>query len=136
MITLASSESVVLDTSVVSLMMRGSTQADYYQSQIANRRPVLSFQTVEELWHGAYYANWGETRQDNLATLIRQYEIILPDSELIEACARLRAERKQAGRELGIADAWIAATALMLDCPLAAADRDFSGIPDLRVIQA
>ena len=34
------------------------------------------------------------------------------------------------------ADAWIAATALMLDCPLASHDRDFSGIANLALIQA
>ena len=114
----ASSEYIVLDTSVVSLLMKESAQADYYQSQITNRRPVLSFQTVEELWHGAYYANWGEIRQETLAILILQYEVIWPDRELVYACARLRAERKQVGRELGIADAWIAATALMLNAHL------------------
>lgn len=134
--TLAHSGYIVLDTSVVSLIMRGSVQADYYQSQIVNRHPALSFQTVEELWHGAYYANWGEARQDALAILIQQYEVIWPDRDLVYACARLRAERRSAGRELGIADAWIAATALMLNCPLATADRDFSGIPGLELVRA
>ena len=127
---------IVLDTSVISLLMRGSAQSNYYQLQIVNRRPALSFQTVEELWHGAYYDNWGTRRRNALAILIQQYEVIWPDRNLAQACARLRAERKRAGRELGIADAWIAATALMLDCPLATDDRDFAGIPDLSLIQA
>ncbi|MXY20932.1 MAG: type II toxin-antitoxin system VapC family toxin [Dehalococcoidia bacterium] len=134
--TLASSTYVVLDTSIVSLFIRERAQAEYYRAQIANRHLALSFQTVEELWHGAYHANWGEVRQDELAQQLGYYEIIWPNSRLVDICARLRAERKRAGRELGIADAWIAATALMLNCPLATADRDFINIPGLRLIQA
>ena len=41
-----------------------------------------------------------------------------------------------AGRRLSVADAWIAATALYLGCPLATHDRDFIGIPNLRLITA
>lgn len=134
--TLASSTYVVLDTSVVSLLMRERAQSDYYRAQIANRRLALSFQTMEELWHGAYHANWGEVRQDELAQQLGYYEIIWPNSRLVDICARLRAERKRAGRELGMADAWIASTALMLNCPLATHDRDFEGIPNLELVQA
>ena len=38
-------------------------------------------------------------------------------------------------REMGQADAWIAATALLLDCPLASSDRDFLGHPNLELIR-
>ena len=85
--TLAGSGYVVLDTSVVSLIMRGSAQADYYSAQIVNHHSVLSFQTVEELWHGSYYDNWGTRRQDVLAMLLRQYEVIWPDADLVDVCA-------------------------------------------------
>ena len=133
--TLARSEYIVLDTNVVSLFLRGREQADYYRARIAGLRPAISFQTLEELWHGAYNANWGETRREAQSVFLEQYEVIWPDRDLVLICARLRAERKRAGRELGMADAWIAATALMLNCPLATADRDFAGIPDLKLVQ-
>ena len=132
---LASPDYIVLDTSVVSLFIRGRAGANYYRARIADRQTALSFQTLEELWHGAYHANWGRRRQNTLIQLPQQHEIIWPNPTLVSICARLRAERKRAGRELGMADAWIAATALMLNCPLATADRDFAGIPDLRLIQ-
>ena len=134
--TLPSSTYVVLDTNIVSLFIRRHSEADYYREQIADRQAALSFQTLEELWHGAYHANWGQRRQNTLIQLPQQYEIIWPNPTLMRICARLRAERKRAGRELGLADAWIAATALMLDCPLATADRDFFGIPGLKLILA
>jgi predicted nucleic acid-binding protein len=135
-LTLENFPYVVLDTNVVSILIREYAQADYYRAQIANRHLALSFQTLEELWHGAYHANWGEPRQDELSQQLRHYEIVWPNSRLVDICARLRAERKRAGRELSLADAWIAATALMLNCPLATDDRDFLGIPDLELIQA
>lgn len=62
--------------------------------------------------------------------------MVWPSVRLINVCAQLRAGRKVAGRTLQSADARIAATAIMLQCPLAAHDRDFSGIPGLEVIQA
>jgi predicted nucleic acid-binding protein len=54
---------------------------------------------------------------------------------MIDICAKLRAERRSAGRELQMADAWIAATALLLDCPLASHDIHFVGIPNLQLIR-
>ena len=134
--TLASSMYVVLDTNVISLFIQERPESDYYRERIADLQPALSFQTLEELWHGAYHANWGRRRQDTLIQLPQQYEIIWPNQTLMHICAKLRAERKRAGRALGLADAWIASTALMLNCPLATADRDFADIPDLNLIRA
>ena len=78
---------------------------------------------------------WGDRRKNELAHHLEQYEVIWPSLELVATCARLRSERKSAGREMQATDAWIAATAIMLNCPLASHDRDFSDIPDLELIQ-
>ena len=67
---------------------------------------------------------------------IGQYELIWPNSDLAHISAQLRTERERAGRWLNTADAWIAATAIMLGCPLIAYDGDFSGIPNLQLIRA
>lgn len=37
---------------------------------------------------------------------------------------------------LSTADAWIVATALTLDCPLASHDGGLASVPDLKLIQA
>ena len=59
-----------------------------------------------------------------------------PDAQMADICAQLRAERRAAGREIQVADAWVAATALRLGCPIAAHDSDFDGIPGLQLISA
>ena len=127
---------LVLDTSVVSYIFKNDNRASYYQQQAQGRRALISFQTLEELWHGAYFGGWGHKRKHELGNHLKGYTVIWPSDGLVNVCAQLRAERKAAGRALQSADAWIAATAILLQCPLASHDRDFSGIPGLAVIQA
>ena len=126
---------IVLDTSVVSFIFKGDSRARYYQRRIRDQRAFVSFQTVEEQWYGAYARGWGGRRKNELARHLEQYEIVWPSPELVEICASLRAECRSAGREIQVADAWVAATALMLKCPLASHDGDFKDIPDLVLIR-
>lgn len=127
---------VVIDTNVVSYINRKDSRAIYYEQRLVGCRMVVSFQTIEELWFGAINNGWGDRRKNELARAIEQYEIVWPDAGLINISARIRSEREKAGRQLKSADAWIAATALKLQCPLASHDRDFSGIPGLTLIRA
>lgn len=127
---------VVVDTNVISSFIREDELADFYWDQILELHLLVSFQTVEELWFGAYKRGWGARRLGVLERHLQQYEVVWPNSNLVDLCARLRHERRSVGREMGQADAWIAATALLLDCPLASSDRDFLGIPELELIQA
>ena len=118
----------------MSYIFNEDDRASYYLVQAHGRRAVISFQTLEELWHGVYARGWGKRRKNQLVGHNKQYTVIWSTAELVDICAQLRAERKAAGRTLQSADAWIAATAIMLQCPLASHDRDFSGIPELEVI--
>ena len=127
---------IVLDTNVVSYIFNNDSRARFYTEQIRGQHAFISFQSLEEIWHGAYRNRWGNRRKDELTEYLERYEVLWPNRDLVDACALLRAERKRAGRELDVADAWIAATALMLNCPLATADRDFIGIPGLELIRA
>ena len=126
---------VVVDTSVVSNLFRGGDIAEYYSRRLTGRRLVVSFQVIEELWFGAYKYGWGEKRKSELGKHLELYEIIWPNHELIDVCANLRTSAETVGRRLNTADAWIAATALYLKCPLASHDRDFSDVPNLTLIQ-
>ena len=126
---------IVLDSNVTSYIFRGSPEAAYYQEQIEGERAVISFQTLEEIWFGAYNRGWGERKRAELTEFLQQYEVIFPNAQLADICSRLRAERRSTGREMQVADAWIAATALYLDCPLASHDGDFDGIPNLHLIR-
>lgn len=127
---------VVVDTSVVSLLMRSGSAAEYYQDSIAGMRAVISFQTLEEAWFGAIKAGWGEARRNGLARHLGRFEVVWPTPEMVRISAHLRTEREQAGRRLGIADAWVAAAAIMLRCPLVSHDGDFEDIPNLNLVRA
>ena len=127
---------VVLDSNVISYIFHGSTQARYYLERIRGLHPLIAFQTLEEIWYGAESGGWGERRRNQLAIFLSQYEVVYPDAQMVEVCARLRGERRRAGREIRVADAWVAATALILNCPLASHDGDFADIPGMRLIRA
>ena len=126
---------VVLDTSVVSIIYNSDSRSEYYENQIKGRKSVISFQTLEELLFGPIKDDWGENRMTNLKRHIAQYEVIWPDAALVNISAQLRSERMKAGRGLKTADAWIAATAIMMNCPLVTDNGDFEGIPNLEIIK-
>lgn len=127
---------VVLDTNIVSYIFNHDARARYYEEQTRGSDLAISFQTLEELLFGARSGGWGQRRLNELLRHLERYEVIWPDPEMVERCAILRGERRARGRTLDTADAWIAATALTLGCPLASHDRDFSDVPGLEVIRA
>ncbi len=96
---------------------------------------MLSFRTVAELLQGAYQGNWGDARLNRLRAEIQRYAVAPFRIEMVEQFARLRSHRRRIGHEIATADAWIAATALWLACPVVTHNRrDFSDIPGLDVI--
>ena len=125
---------ILLDTSVVSYIFNGDSRGDSYKERLRGERGVISFQTLEELRFGVINGRWGGRRRDDLERYLEQFEVIWPNLDLVDLSARLRSVREGIGKPLARADAWIAATALMLDCPLASHDRDFNDIPDLDLI--
>ena len=87
---------------------------------------------MEELWFGAHEANWGHPRRATLQRHLHQYVVVWPDRRLVDLCARLRAQQEKMGLRLGMANAWIAATALRRKCQLCTLDNDFRRIPGIR----
>ena len=126
---------IVVDTSVVSYIYRAEPVAQPYLRRIVGHSPVISFQTYEELLFGVLIRNWGQRRINELFRYVNaEYAVVGYDSNLVETCARLRAESRRIGRELSAADAWIAATAVLLNCPLLSHDCDFGDLPGLQVV--
>lgn len=126
---------VVVDTSVVSYIFKDDHIGRYYEEQVKIRRTFISFQTLEELRFGVAKRNWGEKQENALYKHLEQYQVVWPNRELVGICAALRVERERAGKPLATADAWIAATAILLDCPLVSHDHGFRNIPNLKLIQ-
>ena len=126
---------VVLDTSAFSIITYEREHADFYRSHLEGRRAVLPFQSREESLFGAFDRNWGQKRLNELRIHLDQYEMIGVTGELVEISATLRRECKASGHPLSKADAWIAATALQLRCPLISDDGDFQWIEGLELIR-
>ena len=85
---------------------------------------------------GAVKDGWSNRRKNILRRHLDQFEVVWPNLDMVRISTELRSEREKAGRRLNTADAWIAATAILLECPLASHDRDFSDIPGLEFIRA
>ena len=126
---------IVVDTNVVSYIYRGDPIGRPYLDRIGGHRPFISVQTYEEIMFGVMVNNWGQARIRRLLRYVNaNYDIIQVNSRLAVICARLRADSRRLGRELSAADGWIAATAVLLNCPLLSHDRDFGSLPGLEVI--
>ena len=125
----------VLDTNVVSYIHRNDPIAQRYLERMVGRYAIISFQTYEELRYGALIGNWGQGRIERLLHhVFANYDVIGCSERLVIACAQLRADSRRRGRRLDTTDAWIAATAFLLNCPLLSHDRDFGGLSGLEVV--
>jgi predicted nucleic acid-binding protein len=67
---------------------------------------------------GAISANWGERRRRELDRWLRKYAVVHSSDELCDRWAEALAGARRSGRPIAAADAWVAATALLLDVPL------------------
>jgi predicted nucleic acid-binding protein len=85
--------------------------------------------------YGAEAKNWGTPRRQRLEQFFQRFHIEYPDYALCAIWAQLRAAGRGAGRPIERQDAWVAATALYLDCPLLTHNtRHYASVPGLHVI--
>jgi predicted nucleic acid-binding protein len=79
---------------------------------------VVSFMTLAEMRQGALDANWGPRKREVLEAYLGDFSVLHSDSLLCSTWAIVRNASARAGRRMGPADAWIAATAMALSAPL------------------
>ncbi len=128
-------DAVLLDTDVVSFLLKDDTRAEAYRPHLQDKMLVLSFMTVAELYQWAYRRNWGEKRQAWLEERLHAFVIAPYDNELCRQWASICVERQRVGRPISVQDAWVAATAIRHQVPLATHNRDdFAGITGLALI--
>lgn len=60
----------VLDTNVVSYLMKGHPLAIPYRGHIQGSTLAISFMTVGELYEGAFRAGWGEKKIAELKSVL------------------------------------------------------------------
>lgn len=125
---------VVLDTNVVSFLMKGHGLADGYRPHLEGRRLAISFMTVGELYEGACRAKWGREKLLRLRESVRTY-LVIPFS--LEVCRQWGAIRCARRKQPIAVDAWIAATAKAHGLPLITHNpTDFHDIDGIRILSA
>lgn len=128
---------IILDTNIVSYLMKGGPLAEAYAPHVQGRLLAIAFITVGEMYFGAENKNWGEKRRKELETTLRNFVVIPYDHEIARCYGRLVAERKRNGKHIAPNDAWIAACTVRHGVPLVTHNaKDFEGITSLKVITA
>ena len=123
----------LLDTNIVSYILKGHSLAARYQPHLAGHALAVSFMTVAEMYEGALRAGWGIRRLTQLEAALRGYLVIPADPDVCRLWGAVRVQRRT--RPIGAADAWIAASALRHGCDLVTHNpADFQGIAGLTVI--
>ncbi|MEA3396724.1 MAG: PIN domain-containing protein, partial [Chloroflexota bacterium] len=103
---------VLLDTNIVSFVLKADSRAQSYATYLENRSLAISFMTVAELFQWAAIRKWGVRRTSQLEASLRNYIILPFDIALCRLWGEIRARCRAAGRPISPQDAWIAATAL------------------------
>ena len=128
---------VVVDTDVVSYLLKNHPFASAYAGLLRDRELIISFMTVTEMRLGAVKANWGVRRRDRLEEFLGDFGVCYPDDQMCTVCAEMIVSAMRKGRPLSPADAWIAATALYLNVPLVTNNvKHFRHLDQLTILSA
>ena len=128
---------VVVDTCVLSFLYSEHDLAEAYRPHVADNTKIISFMTLAELYYGTLKKNWSESRRmDLLQYVTREYVIFPFDRALCWQWAMAREQSRGPGLQVGGADSWIAATAMLYGIPLVTHNRKHFEVlePDLTVI--
>lgn len=79
---------LVLDTNIVSYLMKGGVLAEAYAPHVQGKLLAISFITVGELYFGAEKANWGAEKRKRLETTLRNFVVIPYDHEIARCYGR------------------------------------------------
>ena len=130
-----SNAKIILDTNIVSYLMKGGPLAEAYGPHVKGRLLAIAFITVGELYYGAEKGNWGEKKRKKLETTLRNFVVIPYDNEIARCYGRLVAEQQRIGNSMATNDAWIAACAVRHGVPLVTHNaRHFKDLISLKII--
>src|SRR5215217_296407 len=109
----------IVDTCVLSYLYSRVPLAETYRALIQEYDKAISFMTLAELHYGTLKRDWSAAKRDELlAHVARDYQVLPFDHALCARWAEVRDRTRRIGRQLRVADSWIAATALLHDVPL------------------
>ena len=125
----------VIDTDVWSYLYKGRDEAELYLPHLSGNIPVISFQTQAELIRWTVSAGWGQQRRQHLELRLHKYVVEHSSYALSSRWAEAMESARRSGRPISAADAWIAATSLLLNAPLVTHNKShFIGVSGLQVI--
>lgn len=130
----AQAKIVLVDTNIVSYILKKDTRALLYAPLLEGNRLAVSFATVAELFEWAYVRKWGQRRQQQLTEKLATYLVIPVNAELCRNWGLLRSEQQSKGVQINTHDAWIAATARLYSLPIVTHNpKHFLGISNVEV---
>lgn len=109
---------MVVDTDVVSYLFKHDSRAESYRPHLTGRLLVVSFMTVAELDRWALERGWGAARRARMERHMSNFVVRPFDRDLCLRWAEVTDGARRKGRPIGVADAWIAATALRHEASL------------------
>lgn len=129
---------LVIDTDVASFVFKWHPRfAPPYIEIMRGNELVICFMTIAEMRQGALEANWGKRKLEMLDAYLADFSVLHSDHALCHTWAAVRSESTRKGRQISSADAWIAATALLLSVPLATNNpKDYRHLDGLKLVSA
>ena len=119
----------IIDTCVVSYMLKNHTLAQQYRPLLEGKSLGLSFMSIAELYRWSIERGWGDKKMQLLENMLKNYVILSCDDETCWYWAKISSTK---GRPMPSSDAWIAATALRYDTPLVTHNiKDFEHLQDV-----
>jgi len=127
---------LVVDTDVASFVFKWHPElAPRYVDVLRGFELIISFMTMAEMRQGALDASWGPRKCAVLEAYLTDFSVLHSDSLLCSTWAAIRNESTQKGRPMSSADAWIAATALVLSAPLVTNNlQDYRHLDKLQIV--
>jgi tRNA(fMet)-specific endonuclease VapC len=127
---------ILLDTDIFSFIFKGNNRLQPYIPHLKGKILAISFMTAAELFQWASIRKWGRRRINQLEKSLTNYLIFPCNIELCRGWGKVRALCRAGGHPISPQDAWIAATALHYELPLATHNiSDFEKVKGLTLIR-
>ena len=110
---------LVLDTSTIIDVFDGLPASVQAVTDAGTRLVPVAVEA--ELWYGALNSDYAEAEKERVESFLAECEIVVADSAIARRAAAVRYELRCKGETVPRDDLFVAATALVLDVPLARA---------------